>query len=74
MGQAFSGPNAFGFFGFTPAATEVLRATPFLLVILVLVLAGMISLVGIAVLIHFQTNKVYAKPKAKKEPKNEVKK
>ena len=69
MGQAFSGPNAFKFFGFTPKATAVLQATPFLLVILVLVLISMFLLVGIAFLIHFQTNKVYAKPKPKKEIK-----
>lgn len=69
MGQAFSGPNAFKFFGFTPSATAVLQATPFLLVILLLVLVSMGLLIGIAFLIHFQTNKVYAKPKAKKEIK-----
>jgi hypothetical protein len=69
MGQAFSGPNAFKFFGFTPKATAVLQATPFLLVVLVLVLVSMFLLVGIAFLIHFQTNKVYAKPKEKKEIK-----
>jgi hypothetical protein len=69
MGQAFSGPNAFKFFGFTPKATAVLQATPFLLVILVLVLVGMGLLIGIAFLIHFQTNKPYAKPKEKKQVK-----
>ena len=69
MGQAFSGPNAFKFFHFTPKATAVLQASPFLLVTLVLVLVSMGLLVGIAFLIHWQTNKVYAKPKAKKEVK-----
>lgn len=69
MGQAFSGPNAFKFFGFTPKATAVLQATPFLLVILVLVLVSMGLLIGLAYLIHFQTNKVYAKPKEKKQVK-----
>ena len=58
MGQAFSGPNAFKFFGFTAKATAVLQADPFLLVVLVLVLTGMISLGMVAVLIHFVTNKV----------------
>ncbi|TVY17268.1 hypothetical protein LARI1_G004988, partial [Lachnellula arida] len=44
MGQAFSGPNAFKFFGFTPAATAVLQKDPALLVALVLVLLGMTAL------------------------------
>lgn len=70
MGQAFSGPNAFKFFGFTPEATRALQANPFFLVTLVLVLVSMGVLVGVAFLIHWQTNKVYAKPKAKKEVKN----
>jgi hypothetical protein len=63
MGNAFSGPDAFKFFGFTPEATAVLQATPFLLVTLVLVLLGLISLGLIAWYIHYETNKVYAKPK-----------
>ena len=58
MGQAFSGPNAFNFFGFTPKATAVLRADPFLLIALLLVIVGMISLGLIAFWIHFVTNKV----------------
>ncbi len=69
MGQAFSGPNAFKFFGFTPKATEVLRRTPFLFVTLLLVL---FSLVGMGLLvwyIHFVTNKVYYKPKPAKDVK-----
>jgi hypothetical protein len=66
MGQAFSGPNAFKWLGFTPEATAVLQADPFLLVTLVLVIVGMIMLAVIAWLIHWQTNKVYAKPKEKK--------
>jgi uncharacterized membrane protein len=69
MGQAFSGPTAFKFFGFTPKATAVLQASPILLVTLVLVLVSMGILVGVAFLIHWQTNKVNAKPKAKKEVK-----
>jgi hypothetical protein len=58
MGQAFSGPNAFKFFGFTLKATAALQADPFLLVALVLVIVGMISLGLIAFWIHFVTNKV----------------
>lgn len=69
MGQAFSGPNAFKFFGFTPKATAVLQASPILLLALVLVLISMFLLIGVAWLIHFQTNKVYAKPKEKEEVK-----
>jgi len=69
MGQAFSGPNAFKFFGFTPKATAVLQADPFLLVALVLVLLGCISLGMIAWYIHFVTNKVYKKPKPVKDAK-----
>ena len=65
MGQAFSGPNAFKFFGFTPAATAVLQKDPALLVTLVLVILGMIGLSLVAWYIHFVTNKVYYKPKPK---------
>ncbi|KAG4422587.1 hypothetical protein IFR04_004208 [Cadophora malorum] len=63
MGQAFSGPNAFKFFGFTPEATAVLQRTPMLLVILVLVLLTLISLGLLAFYIHIVTNKPYKKPK-----------
>jgi len=69
MGQAFSGPNAFKFIGFTPKATAVLAASPILLLGVVLVLVSIGILIGVAFLIHFQTNKVYAKPKEKKEAK-----
>jgi len=74
MGQAFSGPNAFKFFGFTDAATKVLQADPALLVTLVLVILGMISLSLIAWYIHFVTNKVYYKPKPAKDAKGGGKK
>jgi uncharacterized membrane protein len=74
MGQAFSGPNAFKFFGFTPKATAVLAASPILFLTLVLALLSMGILVGVAYLIHWQTNKVYYKPKPKKEVKGDVKK
>lgn len=63
MGQAFSGPNAFKFFGFTPKATAVLQASPLLLVVLVVVLFANIGLGLLAYYIHIVTNKAYAKPK-----------
>jgi len=66
MGQAFSGPNAFKFFGFTPAATAVLQRSPFLLLVLVIVLVACISLGLLAWYIHYVTNKPYKKPKAVK--------
>jgi len=69
MGQAFSGPNAFKFFGFTPEATAVLQRSPVLLVALVVVLLSMVALGLLAWYIHFVTNKVYYKPKPKKEVK-----
>ncbi|CAD6456082.1 7d8fc7cb-3d92-40d9-aa60-58f970f47c47-CDS [Sclerotinia trifoliorum] len=69
MGQAFSGPNAFKWLGFTPKATAVLQADPFLFVQLILVLVGLSVLVGIAWWIHYETNKPYAKPKVKKDAK-----
>lgn len=69
MGQAFSGPNAFKWLGLTPKARAVLVANPFYFVILVLVLVSCISLGLIAWYIHFVTNKVYYKPKPKKEGK-----
>ncbi|KAI9646183.1 hypothetical protein NHQ30_005623 [Ciborinia camelliae] len=69
MGQAFSGPDAFKWLRFTPKATAVLQANPFLFVELILVLVGLFALVGIALLIHYQTNKPYAKPKVKKDAK-----
>jgi hypothetical protein len=58
MGQGFSGPNAFKWLGFTPKATAVLQADPFLFTALILVLLGCTSLVLLAVYIHFVTNKV----------------
>ncbi|EKD16834.1 hypothetical protein MBM_05303 [Drepanopeziza brunnea f. sp. 'multigermtubi' MB_m1] len=63
MGQAFSGPNAFRFLGFTPKATAVLQATPMLFLILVLVLAAMTGLGLLAFYIHIVTNRPYRKPK-----------
>ncbi|CCD54088.1 hypothetical protein H4I96_06878 [Botrytis cinerea] len=69
MGQAFSGPNAFKWLGFTPKATAVLQTTPFLFVQLILVLIGLFTLVAIAFWIHYETNKPYAKPKVKKDAK-----
>jgi hypothetical protein len=62
MGQAFSGPNAFKFLGFTPKATAVLAADPFLLLALVLVLLGCISIGLLAWYIHYVTNKVWRLP------------
>jgi hypothetical protein len=67
MGQAFSGPNAFKFIGFTPKATAVLQANPFLLVALVLVIVGCTALGLIAFYIHWVTNKPYRKPKPVKD-------
>jgi len=64
MGSAFSGPNAFKGFHFTPKATAVLQANPFLFVTIILVLLGCIGLGLVAWYIHFVTNKVYKKPKA----------
>ncbi|TVY71456.1 hypothetical protein LSUE1_G006402 [Lachnellula suecica] len=69
MAITFTGPDAFKFFGFTPQATAVLQATPSLLVILLLVLLGMTALGLVAWYIHFVTNKVYYKPKPKKDAK-----
>ncbi|KAF7902132.1 uncharacterized protein EAF01_007430 [Botrytis porri] len=69
MGQAFSGPNAFKWLNFTPKATAVLQATPFLFVQLILVLIGLFVLAGIAFWISYETNKPYAKPKVKKDAK-----
>ncbi|KAI9055118.1 hypothetical protein LZ554_000083 [Drepanopeziza brunnea f. sp. 'monogermtubi'] len=69
MGQAFSGPNAFRFLGFTPKATAVLQATPMLLVILVLVLTAMTGLGLLAFYIHIVTNRPYRKPKPVKDGK-----
>ncbi|PQE13052.1 hypothetical protein CJF32_00008944 [Rutstroemia sp. NJR-2017a WRK4] len=66
MGQAFSGPNAFKWLGFTPKATAVLQANPFLFLELILVLLGLFTLGGIAWAIHYETNKPYRKPKVKK--------
>lgn len=63
MGQAFSGPHAFEFFGFTQPATRVLQATPLLLVVLIVVLLANIGLGLLAYYIHIVTNKPYAKPK-----------
>jgi len=67
MGQAFSGPNAFKFFGFTPKATAVLQANPILLLDLVIVLFGCIGIGLLAWYIHFVTNKPYRKPKPVKD-------
>ena len=58
MGQAFSGPNAFKWLHFTPEATAVLQADPFLLVTLLIVLVSCTSLIMVAWYIHFVTNKV----------------
>jgi hypothetical protein len=69
MGQAFSGPNAFRFFGFTPAATIVLQKSPLLLVVLVAVLVVCISLGLLAWYIHYVTNIPYRKPKEVKGAK-----
>jgi len=69
MGQAFSGPNAFKFFGFTPKATAVLQASPMFLVVLVVVLVVLALMGVLAWYIHYETNKPYAKPKVKKDEK-----
>jgi hypothetical protein len=69
MGQAFSGPKAFEFLGFTKEATAVLKANPMYLGILLIVLVSMGALVAIAWYIHYETNKPYAKPKVKKDDK-----
>jgi hypothetical protein len=63
---AFSGNNSFTFLGLTTEATNVVRATPSLLITLVLVLVAMSGLIGVAFYIHWITNKVYAKPKPAK--------
>jgi hypothetical protein len=62
MGQAFSGPNAFKFFGFTQAATQVLQRSPLLLV-------ACTSLGLLAWYIHYVTNIPYRKPKEVKGAK-----
>jgi hypothetical protein len=69
MGQAFSGPNAFKFFGFTKNATTVLQNSPYLLIILVVVLVACISLGLLAWYIHYVTNIPYRKPKEVKDGK-----
>jgi hypothetical protein len=69
MGPTFSGPNAFKFIGFTPAATAVLQRSPFLLAAVVIVLVACISLGLLTWYIHFITNKPYKKPKAVKDGK-----
>lgn len=66
MTIAFSGPHAFEFFGFTPKATVVLQANPLFLAVLVVILVVMGLIIGLAVFIHFRTNKPYYKPKPKK--------
>ena len=63
MGNAFSGPDAFKFFNFTPKATAVLQRDPFLLVILLLVLTGMGGLIGLSFYISYLTGKPYREPK-----------
>jgi hypothetical protein len=73
MGQAFSGPNAFKFFGFTPKATAVLQANPFYLLILLATLVVCGSIIGLAFYIHHETNKPYKKPKPVKDAKKEGK-
>ncbi|RDW71112.1 hypothetical protein BP6252_07675 [Coleophoma cylindrospora] len=67
MGSAFSGPDAFKFFGFTPKATAVLQKNPELLAILVACLVGCILLGLLAYYIHYETNKPYRKPKPTKK-------
>jgi len=74
MGQAFSGPNAFKFLGFTPKATAVLQTDSFFFVTLVLVLLGLHLMGGLAFYVHWVTNKPYKKPKVKKEKKENGKK
>ncbi|CAG8951929.1 hypothetical protein HYFRA_00005734 [Hymenoscyphus fraxineus] len=69
MGNAFSGPDAFKFLGFTKEATAVLQANPSYLLILGAVLFGCKAIIGIAYYIHYVTNKPYYKPKPKKEDK-----
>lgn len=69
MGQAFSGPNAFKWLGFTPKATAVLQANPFYLLFLLIVLVSCIGLGLVAYWIHVVTNRPYAKPKPVKDAK-----
>ncbi|KAL3423661.1 hypothetical protein PVAG01_05408 [Phlyctema vagabunda] len=69
MGQAFSGPDAFKFIGFTPKATAVLQKNPELLLVIVACLVGCGLIGGLAYYIHYETNKPYAKPKVKKDAK-----
>jgi hypothetical protein len=69
MGQAFSGPNAFKFFGFTQPATIILQKNPLFLVVLVAVLVVCISLGLLAWYIHYVTNIPYRKPKEVKGAK-----
>ena len=67
MGQAFSGPTAFEFFHFTPKATAVLQARPVLLLTLLLCIISCVLLGCTAWYIHYETNKVYKKPKPVKD-------
>ncbi|KAG9248110.1 hypothetical protein BJ878DRAFT_413495 [Calycina marina] len=74
MGQAFSGPDAFEFLGFTPKATAVLQANPIYLFILLVVILGCVGIGLICYTTHLITNKPYYKPKPKKEVKGAAKK
>jgi len=58
---------SFAWLGLTPKATAVLDSTPSLFVTLILVIFGLIALGTITWYIHFETNKVYKKPKSMKE-------
>jgi len=56
----------FKFLGLTAPALVTVQATPSLILTLVLVLAAMGGLIGLAYYIHWETGKVYKKPKPAK--------
>ncbi|KAI0997601.1 hypothetical protein K3495_g10587 [Podosphaera aphanis] len=67
MGISFSGPDAFKFLNFTPKATAVLQASPYLLIVLVLTLNVLAAMAALGYYIHYETSKAYPKPKSDKK-------
>lgn len=59
----FSGPDAFKFLNLTPKATAVLQRSPFLLAAVFLTLSGLMGMILIGYIIHYETSKPYRKLK-----------
>lgn len=66
MGNAFSGPTSFRWLGFTDKATAVLQTTPFFFFTILITLGAVGTIIAMAGIIHYFTNKPYYKPKPKK--------